>query len=188
VPPVVVLFNKPFGVLCQFSGDQGPTLKDYVDVAGVYPAGRLDADSEGLVVLTDHGPLQHRISHPTRHWAKVYWAQVEGMPADTALQPLREGVALGDFVSRPAGVRSIAEPVALWERVPPIRFRKHLPTSWLEMTLHEGKNRQVRRMTAAIGHPTLRLIRHSVGDWKLDGLAPGQYRLLSTAEIAAAGN
>lgn len=185
MPPVVVLFNKPFGVLCQFSGDRGPTLKDYVDVARVYPAGRLDSDSEGLVVLTDHGPLQHRISHPVRHWAKVYWAQVEGHPSESALQSLRKGVALGDFVSRPAEARSIGEPSALWERVPPIRFRKHLPTSWLEMTLHEGKNRQVRRMTAAIGHPTLRLIRHSVGDWSLDGLAPGKYRLLSVEETAA---
>ena len=181
----VVLFNKPFGVLCQFSGDQGPTLKDYIDVPSVYPAGRLDADSEGLVVLTDHGPLQHRISHPDRHWSKIYWAQVDGEASEQALQPLRSGVNLGDFTSQPVTARVIPEPAGLWDRVPPIRYRRNKPTSWLELTLHEGKNRQVRRMTAAVGHPTLRLIRYSVGCWNLDGLRPGEYRQQPVEDVAA---
>lgn len=183
-PPTVVLFNKPFGVLCQFSGDRGPTLKDFIPLGGIYPAGRLDADSEGLVVLTDHGPLQHRISHPARHWTKVYWAQVEGVPGEAALQALRAGIDLEDFTSLPAEARIIAEPPGLWERVPPIRYRRHIPTTWLELGLREGKNRQVRRMTAAVGHPTLRLIRRSVGGWNIEGLRNGEYRELAAREIA----
>ena len=173
----VILFNKPYGVLCQFTSTDGrPCLKDYVHVQGVYPAGRLDADSAGLLVLTGDGALQARIAEPGRKLAKTYWAQVEGSPAAEALQALRSGLDLGDFVSRPCKARSIAEPPGLWSRNPPIRVRRHIPTAWLELELEEGKNLQVRRMTAKIGHPALRLIRWAVGPWTLDGLAPGQWR------------
>ncbi len=173
---MIILLNKPFGVLCQFSDDSGrQTLADYIDRPGIYPAGRLDRDSEGLVVLTDDGALQHRISHPRHKLAKTYWVQVEGEPADEALEALRRGVTLKDGPTAPAEVQRLAAP-ALWPREPPIRHRAHIPTSWLALSLREGRNRQVRRMTAAVGHPTLRLVRVAVGPWHLDGLAPGQWR------------
>jgi 23S rRNA pseudouridine2457 synthase len=173
----VILLNKPYGVLTQFTSAEGrPTLKELVPVSGVYAAGRLDADSEGLVVLTDDGALQGRISHPRHKLEKIYWAQVEGIPDAAALVQLRRGVDLGDFVTRPARARTIAEPAGLWTRDPPIRYRAALPTSWLELTIAEGKNRQVRRMTAKVGYPTLRLIRWAVGPWTLEGLTPGQWR------------
>ena len=175
---MLVLFNKPYGVLCQFTGEDRATLADYIDVKGVYPAGRLDTDSEGLLVLTDDGVLQNRISHPHHKLPKTYRAQVEGVPAEEALEQLRRGVRLNDGPTLPARVRLIPEPVGLWPRDPPIRFRKRVADSWLELTLTEGRNRQVRRMTAAVGHPTLRLIRWSIGEWTLEGLAPGEWRRL----------
>lgn len=178
---LVLLFNKPYGVVCQFSPHPSrPTLKDYIAQADVYPAGRLDWDSEGLLVLTSDGGLQHRITDPSAKLPKTYWAQVEGVPDEPALRALRDGIDLGDFVTRPAEIRRIDEPAGLWPRDPPIRFRKATPTSWLQITLREGKNRQVRRMTAAAGFPTLRLIRAQVGAWTLEGLRPGQHRVLST--------
>lgn len=175
--PTVLLLNKPFGVLCQFSGDgTRPTLKDHVGVPDVYPAGRLDADSEGLVVLTADGPLQARISSPRHKLPKKYWVQVEGTPTCDALAALRRGVDLGAFVARAAAAHAIDQPAGLWPRDPPIRVRRAIPTAWLAVELTEGRNRQVRRMTAAVGLPTLRLIRWSVGGWTLAGLAPGQWR------------
>ncbi len=174
---LIILFNKPYGVISQFSADgQHPTLKDYIPMPDVYPAGRLDTDSEGLLILTDDGALQHRISHPRHKLAKAYWAQVEGTPDESALKLLCNGVDLGDFLTKPAKARLIAEPPELWQRDPPIRVRKIIPTAWLELTIEEGKNRQVRRMTAKVGFPTLRLIRASIGDWNLDGLVTGQWR------------
>ncbi len=175
----VILFNKPFGVLPQFT-DRGtvsprPTLSDFIDIPGVYPAGRLDRDSEGLMVLTDDGRLQARIADPRHRLAKTYLVQVEGLPEDAALERLRAGVLLNDGPTRPAQARRI-DPPALWPRDPPVRFRISVPDQWLELTIHEGRNRQVRRMTAAIGHPTLRLIRQSVGPWALDGLEAGRWR------------
>ncbi|MEW6314398.1 MAG: rRNA large subunit pseudouridine synthase E [Pseudomonadota bacterium] len=179
----IVLFNKPFGVLCQFNADgDRPTLKNYLPIPGIYPAGRLDQDSEGLLLLTDDGALQHRISHPRHKLAKTYWAQVEGVPDEAALAKLRTGVDLGDFITRPARVRIMAEPAKLWPRIPPIRYRRNIPTTWLEITLNEGKNRQVRRMTAAVGFPTLRLIRWKIGDWTLDDLPPGQWCRISSVD------
>lgn len=175
----LILFNKPYGVLTQFTDVEGrPTLADFIPVPKVYAAGRLDADSEGLVVLTDDGALQARIANPGHKLPKCYYAQVEGDAADDALLKLAAGVDLGDFVTRPCKVRRMAEPENLWERKPPIRHRQLIPTSWLELVLAEGKNRQVRRMTARVGLPTLRLIRWAVGDWTLEGLAPGQWREL----------
>lgn len=173
---MILLFNKPFGVLCQFSGEGRITLADYIDVKDIYPAGRLDTDSEGLLVLTDDGRLQNRLSHPHHKLPKVYWAQVEGIPSEHALRQLREGIVLKDGPTLPAKTEVILQPENLWLRDPPIRFRKRVQDSWLELTLLEGRNRQVRRMTAAVGHPTLRLIRWSVGVWTVEGLAPGQYR------------
>jgi 23S rRNA pseudouridine2457 synthase len=174
---MLILFNKPYGVVCQFSAhEKHQTLKDYVSVPNVYAAGRLDTDSEGLLILTDDGTLQHRLSHPKHKETKTYWVQVEGEPTEENLQSLRRGVDLGDFVSQPARVRCITEPADLWPRDPPIRERKALPTSWLEMEIHEGKNRQVRRMTAKIGFPTLRLIRYAIGRYNLDGLQPGEWK------------
>lgn len=179
----ILLFNKPYGVICQFSPATGKqTLKDFVPVPGVYPAGRLDTDSEGLLVLTDDGALQNAIAHPAQKWPKTYWAQVENIPDAIALKRLSEGVDLGDFTTAPATIRPIEEPIGLWSRTPPIRERKNIPTSWLEIEIKEGKNRQVRRMTAATGHPTLRLIRYRIGNWTLDGLAPGIYRQLPAGE------
>lgn len=173
----LILFNKPYGVICQFSADgMHPTLKDYIAAPGVYPAGRLDTDSEGLLILTDDGSLQHRISDPRHKLPKTYWAQVEGIPDAAALERLRQGVDLGDFTTRPAQARLIEEPPGLWPRTPPIRLRKEIPTSWLEITLREGKNRQVRRMTAKVGFPTLRLIRWAIGPWVLETLQPGTWR------------
>ena len=173
----LLLFNKPFRVMCQFSGDDGrATLADFIPVRDVYPAGRLDFDSEGLLVLTDNGRLQARIADPRHRLAKVYWAQVEGMPGDDALAALRRGVTVGGRRTKPADAKRIDAPPGLWPRDPPIRYRKSVPDSWLEVTLREGRNRQVRRMTAAVGHPTLRLIRAAVGPWRLDGLAPGEWR------------
>jgi 23S rRNA pseudouridine2457 synthase len=175
--PRLILLNKPFGVLCQFSPSAGRlTLAGLVPVPAVYPAGRLDADSEGLVVLTDHGPLQARIADPRHKLEKGYWVQVEGVPAADALDALRAGVDLGDFVTRAAGVDAIAEPPALWPRDPPIRVRRAIPTAWLDLRIREGRNRQVRRMTARVGLPTLRLVRYRVGPWSVAGLAPGQWR------------
>ena len=173
----IILLNKPYGVLTQFSPVEGrKTLKDYIPLPGVYPAGRLDADSEGLLVLTDDGKLQQRISAPRFKQSKVYWAQVEGIPDTVALDVLSGGLDLGDFKTLPCRVRMIEAPANLWPRIPPIRFRKDIPTSWLEIALREGKNRQVRRMTAKVGFPTLRLIRWSIGAWTLEGLAPGQWK------------
>jgi 23S rRNA pseudouridine2457 synthase len=172
----ILLFNKPFGVICQFSRDGlHPTLADYISLPDFYPAGRLDTDSEGLLVLTDDGALQHRITDPKHKLAKTYWVQVEGVPDEAALAQLRCGVKLSDFTTQPAEVCLIAEPASLWPRNPPIRERKTIPTSWLELTIREGKNRQVRRMTASVGLPTLRLIRYRIGEWTLDDLSPGQY-------------
>ena len=182
--PRVVLFNKPYGVICQFSPSAGKkTLKDFVPITGIYPAGRLDTDSEGLLILTDDGALQHTISHPANKWPKTYWAQVENIPDEATLKRLRYGVDLGDFVTAPATVNQIAEPDGLWARTPPIRFRQTIPTSWLEIEINEGKNRQVRRMTAAAGFPTLRLIRYRIGHWTLAGLGSGEYRLLPAGEM-----
>jgi 23S rRNA pseudouridine2457 synthase len=186
----LILLNKPYGVICQFSADaRHPTLKDYVPVPGVYPAGRLDTDSEGLLILTDDGRLQHRIADPRHKLPKTYWVQVEGIPDEAALDRLRRGVDLGEFVTLPSAAQAIDEPPGLWPRNPPVRFRKAIPTSWISLTIHEGKNRQVRRMTAAAGYPTLRLIRWSVGEWTLDGLAPGEWRDVEPelAEPARAG-
>lgn len=175
----LILLNKPFQTLCQFSDDQGrATLADHIDIPDVYPAGRLDYDSEGLVLLTDDGGLQHRIASPHQKMTKTYLVQVEGEISDHALEQLRHGLHLKDGPTRPAGTRRI-EPPALWPRHPPVRERAQIPTSWLELKLTEGRNRQVRRMTAATGHPTLRLVRWQVGEWSLDGLAPGEYRRLT---------
>src|SRR5574338_1679081 len=173
----LILLNKPCGVLCQFTDEAGRrTLKDCVPVAGVYAAGRLDADSEGLLLLTNDGALQHRIADPRHKAPKTYLAQVEGVPGAAALAALRAGLDLGDFVTRPCRAREVAEPAWLWPRLPPIRERRAIPTAWLEIVLQEGKNRQVRRMTARVGLPTLRLIRVAIGPWSLDGLAPGAWR------------
>ncbi len=172
----ILLFNKPYGVICQFSSDgMHPTLADYIAVPGVYPAGRLDTDSEGLLLLTDDGKLQHRITDPKHKLPKTYWVQVEGIPGAAALEQLRCGVQLNDGMTLPAEVRAMDEPAGVWQRDPPVRFRKNVPTSWIALTIREGRNRQVRRMTAAAGFPTLRLIRYSIGDWSLDRVAPGKW-------------
>ena len=209
----ILLFNKPFGVICQFSRDGiHPTLADYIALPDFYPAGRLDTDSEGLLVLTDDGQLQHRITDPKHKLPKTYWVQVEGVPDEAALEKLRlgvrlrhvtaqqpiagaaacnplphqtltrtvSGVQLSDFITQPAEVRVMDEPAKLWARNPPIRSRKNIPTSWLELIIHEGKNRQVRRMTAAVGLPTLRLIRYRIGEWTLNGIEQGKWRFESS--------
>ncbi|WP_322865950.1 pseudouridine synthase [Aquicoccus sp. G2-2] len=183
--PRLILFNKPFGVLSQFT-DKGsetkrPTLSAFIHEKAVYPAGRLDRDSEGLLLLTDDGGLQARISSPRHKLPKTYLVQVEGLPSEEALIALRAGVPLNDGPTRPAKARLMADPGWLWPRTPPIRVRKSVPDSWIEITITEGRNRQVRRMTAAIGHPTLRLIRTQIGDWALGNLAPGAQRSITLA-------
>ena len=179
---MLIAFNKPFGVICQFSpsGDK-PTLKQYLSTAGVYPAGRLDTDSEGLLLLTDDGILQARIADPRHKMVKTYLVQVEGIPTDSQLEILRQGVDLGDFVALPAMVKRLAAAPDLWERVPPVRIRREIPTCWLEISISEGKNRQVRRMTAKDGFPTLRLVRTSIGPIHLGTLAPGKWRQIDPA-------
>ena len=181
---VLILFNKPFNVLSQFTdrsleASGRETLSHYVPVPHVYPAGRLDRDSEGLLLLTDDGKLQAQIADPKHKMAKTYWVQVEGAPQEDALQSLRRGVRLKDGVTQPAKARLIEEPMGLWPRNPPIRVRKSVPDSWIEMVIREGKNRQIRRMTAAVGHPCLRLIRAQIGDWRLGDLMPGEYKKLT---------
>lgn len=183
----LIRFNKPFDVLPQFTdrgstGGPRRTLSDFIDLPGVYPAGRLDRDSEGLMLLTDDGRLQARISDPRHKMPKTYWVQVEGAPDDSVLQALRDGVTLNDGRTLPAKARRIDEPVGLWLRTPPIRVRKSVPDCWIELTLREGRNRQVRRMTAAVGHPTLRLIRWRIGAWTLAGLDSGKWQ-----EVAPGG-
>ncbi len=171
----VVLFNKPFQVLSQFTDADGrKTLKDYIDIADVYAAGRLDRDSEGLLVLTNDGKLQHKLAHPKAKTSKTYWVQVEGIPDKPAIEALQHGVELKDGITKPANVKLIDEP-PVWERHPPVRFRQSIPTSWLSITITEGRNRQVRRMTAHVGYPTLRLIRYRVGNWTIDGIDNGKY-------------
>ncbi|XGW00151.1 MAG: pseudouridine synthase [Leptolyngbya sp. BL-A-14] len=182
-----LLFHKPYDVLSQFTDDGTngvrQTLKDYVPVAGVYPVGRLDRDSEGLLLLTNHGSLQHRLSDPKFHHPRTYWVQVERVPDEAALQQLRQGVMIQGTKTRPATVMLLPEEPALPPRDPPIRFRKTVPTAWLELTLTEGRNRQVRRMTAAVNFPTLRLVRVAIGHLQLTGLAPGQWRDLTPDEL-----
>lgn len=184
----LILFNKPYGVLTQFTDEEGrETLATYIPVRNVYPAGRLDRDSEGLLLLTDDGQLQHRLSDPRYKMAKTYWAQVEGLPDDTALDKLRRGVILDDRRTLPAQARKITEP-QLWQRQPPIRFRKDIPTEWIEIVLIEGRNRQVRRMTAAVGYPTLRLVRYAIGPYTIEKLAPGEWREIADTQHGGNGN
>jgi 23S rRNA pseudouridine2457 synthase len=184
---VLIAFNKPFGVVCKFSPEPGKkTLADFIQVPEVYPAGRLDTDSEGLLLLTDDGALQARISSPRFKLPKIYWAQVEGHPTEQALAALRQGVDLGDFVTQPAGARLILEPADLWPRDPPIRHRAKIPTAWLEITLREGKNRQVRRMTAKVGFPTLRLVRAAIGQIEVQGMPLGAWREVDAASAWSA--
>ena len=175
---MIILFNKPFDVLCQFTDEQGrKTLADYIKQKNVYAAGRLDRDSEGLLLLTDDGKLQHQITEPKNKMPKTYWSQVEGEITGDAIRQLQKGVTLKDGLTKPAKARIITQPENLWPRDPPIRERKNIPTSWIELTITEGRNRQVRRMTAATGFPTLRLIRYSIGEWSIDNIDSGDYKL-----------
>ena len=184
--PELILFNKPYGVLSQFTGEPGQaTLKDWISKPHVYAAGRLDADSEGLLLLTDNGAWQARIADPRAKMPKTYLAQVEGPPNPDALRTLCAGLDLGDFITRPCQAEAIAPPAWLWPRTPPIRYRASIPTHWLRITLHEGKNRQVRRMTAKVGLPTLRLIRYAIGDWTLAELPPGAHRNATRTELSS---
>ncbi|WP_269532677.1 pseudouridine synthase [Chitinimonas sp. BJYL2] len=179
--PDLILFNKPYGVITQFSAhERHQTLADYIAAPGFYPAGRLDTDSEGLLLLTDDGALQTRIADPRHKLPKTYWVQVEGIPTQAQLDQLCRGVDLGDFTTLPAEARLLPEP-DLWPRNPPIRVRKAIPDSWISLTIREGKNRQVRRMTAKVGLPTLRLVRVQVGEWRIDGIVPGEWQRLSVA-------
>lgn len=181
----ILLLNKPYNTLSQFTDAEGrATLADCITEPGLYPAGRLDRDSEGLILLTDDGKLQHCIAHPDNKLEKTYWVQVEGVPDEAALQQLREGVELKDGPTRPARVERLEAP-AIWSRNPPIRYRANIPDSWLSLTISEGRNRQVRRMTAAVGFPTLRLIRWSIGNWSVEGIAPGQWREVSPEDVTA---
>lgn len=180
----LILFNKPFEVLTRFRSEDGrPTLADYLSAPGFHPAGRLDHDSEGLLLLTDDGALQAHLSHPRWKVTKTYFVQVEHIPDETALERLRRGVMLNDGMTLPAEVQAVPEPAWLWPRTPPIRERKAIPTAWITLQIHEGRNRQVRRMTAAVGHPTLRLVRWSVGPWSIEGLAPGEWRAATAEEM-----
>jgi 23S rRNA pseudouridine2457 synthase len=184
---MLIAFNKPFGVICKFSAEPGKrTLADFIPIKDVYPAGRLDTDSEGLLLLTDDGVLQARIAEPRHKLAKAYWTQVEGQATEEALARLRKGVNLGDFTTQPAEARVIDEPANLWPRDPPIRYRAKIPTSWIEITLREGKNRQVRRMTAKVGLPTLRLIRASIGKVSIREIPPGEWREIEADSAWAA--
>jgi 23S rRNA pseudouridine2457 synthase len=179
---MLILFNKPYNVLTQFTDKEGrETLAHYIDLPRVYPAGRLDQDSEGLLLLTDDGQLQHRLSDPRHKMHKTYWVQVEGSPDAAALEALRRGVVIEGRMTRPAEAHAMEEP-KLWPRHPPIRVRLHIPTTWITLTLTEGRNRQVRRMTAAVGHPTLRLIRYAIGPWTLNALQPGEWRAVNNLE------
>jgi len=174
-----ILFNKPYGVVCQFSKhDNHETLKDFIPITSVYPAGRLDIDSQGLIILTDDGLFQQQISDPKYKMQKTYWAQVEGAPKESNLDELRRGIDLGNFKTLPAEIKIIDQPKTVWERTPPIRERKTIPTTWLEIKISEGKNRQVRRMTGKIGYPTLRLIRFAIGAYTLEGLDLGTYKII----------
>ena len=183
----LILFNKPYGVLSQFTDHeaQRPTLAGFIPLSGVYPAGRLDYDSEGLLLLTDDGAWQARIAHPRFKLPKTYWSQVEGIPDSAAIDALARGVRLSDGMTRPAGAALMPAPEPLWPRNPPIRYRAAIPTSWISLTLREGRNRQVRRMTAAVGYPTLRLIRYAIGEWTLEGLSPGAWRQIELPAPAA---
>lgn len=175
----LILFNKPYDIVSQFSGaDQEHTLASFIDIPNFYAAGRLDKNSEGLLLLTNNGGLQHQLSHPQFNKKKYYWVQVEGIPSLADIEPIKQGLKLKEITFLPAEIRCIDEPM-LWPRTPPIRFRKNSPTSWLEIILTEGKNHQIRKMTAAIGFPTLRLVRHQIGDWKLGNLQPGEYTIIS---------
>ena len=179
----LLLFNKPYGVLSQFTTDgDHPTLAQFISVPGIYPAGRLDRDSEGLLLLTDDGALQHRIANPKHKTIKTYWAQVDGDMTDTALEQLRRGLVLKDGKTQPAHAQKLNEP-SLWTRNPPIRFRANIPTSWIEISIREGRNRQVRRMTAAVGFPTLRLVRVAIGEWSLGEMQPGESNLVEVGKV-----
>ncbi len=176
----LILFNKPYGVICQFSPhEKHQSLAQYISIKDVYPAGRLDHDSEGLLLLTDDGKLQHKISDPKNKMEKTYWVQVDKEITDAAIEQLKKGVVLKDGKTKPAKARIISEPENLWPRDPPVRFRKNIPTSWIELSIHEGRNRQVRRMTAVVGFPTLRLIRCRIGEWNVQDVQPGEFVVIS---------